>query len=697
MTEKTEKNRPKAQSLRFKAEVAQLLEIVVNSLYTDRDIFVRELISNGSDALEKMRHLELVEKSVYDQDTPLEIRIDADEQARTFTITDTGLGMTREEASRNLGTIAHSGSREFLKRIAKGGQVDATLIGQFGVGFYSAFMVAEKVTVESRSSVKKEKPVTWSSKGTGSYSVAEGTLTKRGTKITINLKDDAKEFTGAERIKHLIRRWSNFVPFPIFVNGEQVNTVEALWTRSPSEVKDEDLAEFYKFIANSPGEPTYSLHFSADAPLAIHSLLFVPAENIEKLGFARTEPGVALYCRKILIQQQAEELLPDYFRFIRGVVDSDDLPLNISRETMQDSALVAKLKRVLTGRLIKFFDEQAKSDPEKYDGFFREFGAFIKEGVSSDFEHREKIAKLLRFESSAGDKKLVSLKEYAGRMKDDQQAIYYISGHSREAIEAGPYVETLNARGLEVLYCYEGIDDFVMTALHEFDGKKLISADQSDLDLPEVETPPDDGEGLDEKQAGDLARWIKEALGDRVEEVRVSKRLVRSPAVLVNPDEHLTTGMQRVMQTVAKDTQATIGRQILEINPGHTILRRLNDLREDESQKEFATEAALLLYDNAMISAGLLVDPKVLVERSTRILERAVSATSKSSGERAKKVEKSVEKGKITAENGGKTAEKTGKSTEKSGKSGQKSGKTGTKSEKEPPKKAENPGKKPAE
>jgi molecular chaperone HtpG len=616
----------KTQTLKFKAEVAQLLGIVINSLYTDREIFVRELISNASDALEKMRHTSLVNNGEAD-DLPLEIKINVDEEAGSFAITDSGIGMTRDEAKTNLGTIAHSGSREFLKQIEEGQPVDTNLIGQFGVGFYSAFMAAQKVTVHTQSWENDEEAIVWSSSGVGNFSLRSAEGLPRGTTITLDLKEDAKEFANVETIKNLIRKYSNFVPFPIFVNDEQVNTIDALWTKQKNEIKDEELTEFYKFIDNAFDEPTYKFHFNADAPLSIKSLLFVPGQNMESFGFARLEPGVALYCKKVLIQSNVEELLPEYFRFIRGVVDSEDLPLNISRETMQDSALIAKLKRVLTGRIIKFLKEEADFEPEKYDKFFKTFGMFIKEGASSDFDNRNELAKLLRYDSSHDAEKTTSLEAYIERMAEDQEAIYYISGASREIIEAGPYIEALQERDYEVLYCYEGIDDFVLSTLREFDGKPLISADQADLKLPEKaeEEAEDDAEDkLSDKESGDLASWIKNALGDAVEEVKVSTRLVKSPAVLVNPDEMMTTGMRRVMQAANRDTMP-MGKMILEINPNHSILKRINQLRDENKDSELAKDASLLILDNAMIAAGLMVDPKSLVERSNKILEAALS------------------------------------------------------------------------
>lgn len=618
-------NQSTEKTLKFKAEVKQLLDIVINSLYTDKDIFIRELVSNAADALEKQRHLSLTENATADKDIPLEIHIETDEKENTITFTDSGIGMTKEEASTNLGTIAHSGSREFLKQMAEGQQIDATLIGQFGVGFYSAFTVAEEVIVKSKSYLPGETGVQWRSDGSGSFKVSEVDLLKRGTSITVKLRESEKRFSDKQTVKNLILRYSNFVPFPIFIDKEQVNTVQAIWAKSKNDVSEEDYEGFYRFLNPGGDKPYYKLHFTADAPLAIKALLFFPDENPEIFGFGRIDPGVNLYCRKVLIQQRAKELLPEYFRFIKGVVDSEDLPLNISRETMQDSALIAKLKRVLTKRLIKHLEEEAKNDPERYAGFFRKFGSFIKEGIYTEFDSRNDLAALLRYDSSAmTEGKLTSLAEYVSRMKGDQKAIYFITGASRESVEAAPYLEALKTHEIEVLYLYEGIDDLVMTSLREFDGKKLTPVDSADLDLPEnapAEEKQDKKEEMPEREAGDLARWIKDFLGDKISEVRISKRLTSSPALIVNPDDMMTTNLQRAL--AASQGKMDFSNLILEINPSHAILQKLNGLRVDKTNWDFAKDAAWMLYDNAMLSAGLPLDPKMMVDRNTKILERA--------------------------------------------------------------------------
>jgi molecular chaperone HtpG len=627
------KKKTAAETKEFQAEVKKLLDIVIHSLYTERDIFVRELISNAADALEKFRHQSLLEEKVFDSHVPLEISIDVDEKNHTLTITDTGIGMTREELEANLGTIAHSGSNTFLAELAEAAKKDVSLIGQFGVGFYSAFMAGQKVRVLSRSYHPEAEGYEWSSDGSGSYTLTPEQGLRRGTKIIVELKEDAHEFADETKIKQIITQYSNFVPFPIKVKGETVNTVQALWKRNKTEIKEEEYTEFYKFIGNAFDEPQFRLHFSADAPLAINALLFVPQENIERLGFGRMKSGVNLYCQKVLIEQHSENILPEWLRFLKGVVDSEDLPLNISRQALQDSALVAKLKQVLTKRFLRFLEEQAKADAEKYNGFFAEFGIYLKEGATIDYAYRDEIAKLLRFESSKSESgKLISLAEYVERMPEGQKEIYYINGPSRSAAESGPYVEAFKKKDIEIIYTLEPIDDFVMNHLSEFDGKKLVSADRADLDLSAIkkEEEADEKEketGLEPEVVQSLTAWIKDTLGGRVKEVIVSKRLVDSPAIIVNPDGYMTSTMERVMQAARLEKGEPLqetGSKNLEINTGHQLIKQLSLLRGTD--EDFAKNIIEQIYDNALIQAGLLVDPRKMVERNYKILERATKS-----------------------------------------------------------------------
>lgn len=615
----------------FQAETRKVLDIVINSLYTDRDIFVRELISNAADALEKFRHESLVKEVEFDAHVPLEITIDCDDKNHILTISDTGIGMTREEVETNLGTIAHSGSGQFWEQLADAAKKDVSLIGQFGVGFYSAFMAANKVTVQTRSWDGSD-GCEWESDGSGSYTIKPCEGLHRGTKVILELKEDAHKYATKFVIENIIKQYSSFVPFPINVDGKKVNTVQAIWTRSKTEITDEEYAEFYKFIGNAVDEPMYRLHFSADAPLAINALIYVPKENFEFMGMGRMQPGVNLYCQKVLIDQHSENILPEWLRFLKGVVDSEDLPLNISRQALQDNALVFKLRKVLTKRFIKHLNEEAAQNPETYATFWKNFGIFIKEGVTTDFEYREELGKLLRFQSSKSeDGALVSLADYVGRMKDDQDKIYYINGPSRQALEMGPYVEMFNKRDIEIIYTLEPIDDFVLSHLGEFDGKKLVSADSADIKLPES-TPEkeeseesDKGEQLGTEDTKELCSWLKEKLGDRINEVRASDRLVNSPAMIVTADGHLTSSMERVLQASAHEEHlAMSGKKDMEINPKSSLIRNLSALMA--SDPDLAGDVAEQIFDNARIQAGLLVDSQKMVSRNYRILEKMTTS-----------------------------------------------------------------------
>ncbi|MCB1077602.1 MAG: molecular chaperone HtpG, partial [Verrucomicrobiae bacterium] len=529
----------------FQAEVRQLLDIVIHSLYTDKEIFVRELVSNASDALEKLRHLQLTEKEIFEPETPLEIRITTDEEAGTIFIADTGIGMTREELVENLGTIAHSGSKKFMQALSEAGQKESSLIGQFGVGFYSAFMVADDVKVYTHSWRPDAEPLAWSSDGQTGYSIEDEPGQERGCRVVVTLREDQKEFAQKHRIQSILESYSSFVPFPILLDGERVNKVEALWRKPKNEITDEHYAEFYKFTAKAFDEPRYRMHFSADAPLEINALLFVPGENTELWGFGQMESGVALYCKNVLIDDKPEGLLPEWLRFLRGVIDSSDLPLNISRETMQDSALVKKLNQVVTKRFIKFLGTEAEREKAKYDEFYGKFSRFLKEGAATDFENREAIAKLLRYESSMTEPgETTGLDDYLNRAREGQEAIYFVTGDNRAAIEAGPYLEAFKARGLEVLYLTEAIDDYVIRSLNQYQEKPLVSADRADLDLGESDSPVEGGEPLPEDRLGGLCEFMASEIGDgRVEKIEAGNRLVGSPVAALNPDEHLSAQM----------------------------------------------------------------------------------------------------------------------------------------------------------
>ena len=607
------------QKFEFQAEIKQLLDIVIHSLYTEKEIFVRELVSNASDALEKLRHTKITEKEILDDNLDLEINVTTDDKAKTITIQDFGIGMTRAELVENLGTIAHSGSKQFLKALGEGGAKNSNLIGQFGVGFYSVFMVAKSVRVYSRSWRAAEPGQVWTSDGSGSYEIAESEGERRGSKIVIELKDDCGDFASDWKIKEILERYSAFVSFPITLNGKRVNTVQALWLRSKNEIKDEEYAEFYKFQSHAHDEPRLRLHFSADAPLSINALLFVPKENTEKLGFSRLEASVSLYCRKVMIDAKPKDLLPEWLRFLKGVVDSEDLPLNISRETMQDKALIEKLNKVITKRFLKFLEEEAKNRADAYGEFYAEFGIFLKEGAAMDFAHKDSLVKLLRFESSLTEKgKATSLADYVTRMGGEQKEIYYLVGSNRAALESGPYLEGFKARNLEVIFCYEPVDEYVMSNVREFDGKKLTAADHADVKLPDLPKP----EGaLSEDDTKKLTAFIKESLGERVAEVKISDRLVDSPALALNADKFMSPHMRRMMKAMNKDKEAGDSplRVNLEINPRSPVMKRLFETHTTAPDR--AKLVAEQILDNALISAGLLDDATPMVARLYKLLE----------------------------------------------------------------------------
>ncbi len=605
----------------FKAETKQVLDIVVNSLYKDKEIFVRELISNASDALEKLRRTQLTEKDILDDNLELEINLSTDDSAKQLIIQDFGIGMTEEELVKNLGTIAHSGSKEFLNALQSEGEKNESLIGKFGVGFYSVFMVSDSVKAYTRTWQKEGEGLCWESDGSGGYSIDKTEGQRRGTKIVIQLKDEFEEFSKEDRIKEIVKKYSAFVQFPVSVNGEKVNTVDAIWLRSKSEIKDEEYEEFYKFQSNDYDSPLMRLHFSADAPLEINSLLFVPKRNMEKMGMFRSENKVALHCRKVLIDAEPKSLFPEWLRFLKGVVDSSDIPLNVSRETMQDSELLKKLGQVLTKRFLRFLNEQAKKEEDTFLEFWKEYGVLLKEGVATDFTYKDDLAKLLRFESTAAeDGKLTGLETYIDRMAADQKDILFLYGKNRKAIESGPYLEALQARGYEVLLLTEPVDEYVMQSLREFKEKKIISADSDELKLDKLDQEPT-GEPLDEKAVKKLSKWIKQSLEDRVSEVETGERLINSPVCVVGEDGMGGASARRIMKMMqGPEGEMPASKVKFQINPSHAIIHGLFKLMEKDEPT--ALLVANQLLDNALASANLLDDPREMIARSYQALEK---------------------------------------------------------------------------
>ncbi len=632
------------RSFEFQAEIRQLLDILIHSVYTSKDVFIRELISNATDALEKVRFSKVGGAEVYEPDRAEEIRIESREEdgSKILVISDSGIGMTEEEAQVNLGTIAHSGATAFLENLkaatASGegegeeSKPDLSLIGRFGVGFYSVFMAAEKVVVTSRSATPDAKPIVWSSDGLGSFTISD-TLESdvpRGTRIEIWLKGDEERFADLENVRSAITKYSNFVPFPIFVDDEQLNRVTALWREQPSQVDEEQYKEFFEYLSFGGQEHILKLHFAVDVPLQFSSLLFVPKTNTELLGFGEREVSIQLYVKRVLIDGENKDLLPKYLRFVTGVVESEDLPLNVSRETLQENAIITKMRDTLTRKLLDLFLKLAKDEPEQYEEFWKTFGRILKEG-HQDFANREKFVDLLRFNSSTCEDEdgQRSLAAYVEAMPESQKAIYYLSGASREAIQKDARLEIFRKRGIEVFYLIDVADEFVVAGLGTYSEKQLVSADQvkpEDLDGVETESSEDDSEEskveVPSADIGLLNVRCKEVLGDRVVDVRVSDRLVDSPACLINEDG-MSTHLDRVMRMMNKDSE--LPKRILELNPKHTLIRNLASIVATDAKDPFVTQACEQIFEGAMLVDGFLTDPHRLVERMNSILEETAS------------------------------------------------------------------------
>eukprot|EP01112_Ceratiomyxa_fruticulosa_P011539 TRINITY_DN3133_c0_g1_i1.p1 TRINITY_DN3133_c0_g1~~TRINITY_DN3133_c0_g1_i1.p1 ORF type:complete len:941 (+),score=292.23 TRINITY_DN3133_c0_g1_i1:359-2824(+) len=612
-----------SEKLDFQAETQKILNIVASSLYTEKEVFIRELISNCSDALEKLRHNQMTgeQKEVVDADLPLEVNIYSDEENKILIIQDSGVGMTKEELISNLGRIGHSGSAEFLKKISGSDVADkGAIIGQFGVGFYSCFMVANKVKVFSKAAAPGSKGYLWESDGSGTYTIREAEGVSRGTKIVIHLKDNAAEFSAPKSVENIIKKYSNFVAVPIKLNGDIVNTIKALWCLPKDKISEEEHKEFYHFIAKAYDTPAYRLHYSTDSPINIRSLLYFPSQHIEKYGMGRMESGVSLFCRKVLIQNKARGIFPEWLRFVKGVVDSEDLSLNISREHLQDSALVQKLSNVLTKRVLKYLDDEAKKDPVKYEKWFEDFGLFLKEGVCTDYKWKEDVAKLIRMDSShkfEGDLKMTSLDEYLTRMKPGQKEIYYLCVPARDYALSSPYYEAFQDKNYEVLFLYNSIDEFVMTHLNDYKGKKLVSAETAKLDAPEpkANTSSDNGV-LSETQITELTNWMRETLSDKVTSVKETKRLSSSPAVIV---DHESSSFRKMMKFMDPNRQVELPKQQLEINPKHPIIVKL--AHAHKTHPNMAKAVAEQILDNALVAAGLVDDSRSMLPRLNRLLE----------------------------------------------------------------------------
>ncbi len=599
-----------------------MLDIVIHAFYSDREVFVRELVSNASDALEKLRLKQLTQADVYEPERELRISISTDEEAGTLTIADSGIGMTEDEVVEFLGTIAHSGTKKFLEAMkeSKGGTQD--LIGQFGVGFYSVFMAAEKVEVTTRSWQPGAAPVKWVSDGEEGYELAEAAAdTPRGTSILIHLKEDAKSFAKGDHTRYILSKYSNFVGFPIDFNGEHLNTVQAIWMKNRKDVKPEEYEGFYQFIAHTESKPLSYMHFSADAPIVLNSVLFVPEENPEAMGFGRCEPMVSLYCHKVLIDSKPEKLLPEWLRFLAGVVDSEDLPLNISREMLQDNSLLRKVAGIITKRFIKHLEGVAKNEAETYEKFWRTFSRYIKEGVVTSWEHKDALGKLIRFESTFTEPgKLTSFEDYVSRMKETQKDIYVLYGASRSQLENSPYLDALKARGFEVGFFTEGGDQFVVESLMKFGEKEIKSIDRAGLELPPLEAQPDQP-GLDETEADALTSWVSDTFTERFSKVSVSDRVTSAPAIALQGEGDISPEIKAYLRAMGQDVPET--HPEIAFNPHNPIVMKLAELRNTD--EALATLLADQLINTALLRAGMLDDPAKLADNSQALLEKLLN------------------------------------------------------------------------
>ena len=604
----------------YQAEMQKVLDILAHSLYTEREIFLRELISNASDALSKMQFTALTTEDILEKDCELKIKISFDDEEKTVLVTDTGIGMTHQEIIDNIGKIASSGTLQFLKALNEDQDKANNLIGQFGVGFYSVFMVAKKVVLETRSFLEDEQGWQWSSQGSGQYELRPLETSNRGTTIKIFLKDDAHEFCSDFRLETIIKKYSDYIPFPIILKDKTVNRVKALWTQAKSEIEQSDYDEFYKRLSHDYRAPFFSQHLSIDAPIQYFALLFIPEEVGNEVLYARESTGINLYAQRVFIQSENKNLLPPFLRFVRGVVDSEDLPLNVSRESIQHNVLLEKIKKSLVSRLLKELQNLAESNVEKYNQFWKKFGIFLKEGVSGDYSNREKLVELLRFNSSIFEtaEEITSLEDVQKRIREEQKEIYYVIGPSRDAILHNPNLEYFKENGLEVLYLYDHVDDFLMMELREYQGKPLKSISQADINVEEKNKTADE---FSKDEAKTIIEYIKAQLGDRVADVIQSKRLVGSPCSLINPKDSMSSHMEKMMKAVNKDFE--ISKRNLEINPNHALIQNMARLLKKDKDSPFLKEYVEQLFNNVLLVEGLLDNPLELLPRMYRFMEDA--------------------------------------------------------------------------
>jgi molecular chaperone HtpG len=620
-----------SEKLVFQAEVKQLLHLMIHSLYSNKEIVIRELISNASDAADKLRFEALKDANLYEKDSELKIRLSFDKKKRTLTISDNGIGMSRDEVISNIGTIARSGTKEFLNNLTGDQAKDANLIGQFGVGFYSSFIIADKVTVITRRAGTSE-GIQWESQGEGEYTISEVEKDARGTDIILHLKKDEDEFLSDWTLKSIIKKYSDHITLPIVMkksewkDGEEVptdedetvNAASALWARNKNEIKEEEYNEFYKNLSYDQEPPLTYSHNRIEGKQEYISLLYIPTKAPFDLFDRERHHGVKLYVKRIFIMEASEKLMPNYLRFIKGVIDSADLPLNVSREILQDSKEVEAIRAGSTKKVLDLLEDMSEKKPDDYKKFWKEFGVVMKEGHSEDFQNREKLSKLFRFNSTheETDAQVVSLKDYVARMKDGQEAIYYITADSYEAAKHSPHLEIFKKKGIEVLLLSDRVDEWLLSTFNEFEGKKLQSIAKGDLDLGKLEDEKEKEEKKKiEKDAKSLVEKIQKALGDKVKEVKVTHRLTDSPACLVAGEHDLSGNLERLLKAAGQKTPDT--KPILEINPTHKLIQKLENTSDSARFNDFAE----VIFDQALISeGGQLKDPVAFVKKINQFL-----------------------------------------------------------------------------
>jgi len=616
----------------FETEVKQLLDLMIHSLYSNKDIFLRELISNASDACDRLRFSAISNADLYEQDIELKIKIAYDKDKRTITVSDNGIGMTREEVIEHIGTIAKSGTRSFLDSITGDAKKDARLIGQFGVGFYSSFIVAEEVTLRTRKAgAPADQGVEWVSEGKGSYQIASIDKASRGTEVTLKLRKGEDEYLNDWKLRSIITEYSDHIDFPVLmdkvvkpesdegetvVEEETVNQASALWTRERSEIKDEEYVEFYKHVAHDFEDPLSWSHNRVEGTNEYTSLLYIPSRAPFDLYDRESRHGIKLYVQRVFIMEDAEKLMPRYLRFVRGVIDSNDLPLNVSREILQGSKVIDSIRSGSVKKVLGMLEKMAKNDPEKYHKFWKEFGRVLKEGPAEDFANRDKIGKLLRFASTHTDaaEQTVSLDDYIGRMREGQDKIYYIAADSHAAAKSSPHLEIFRKKGIEVLLLSDRVDEWLTAHLMEYEGKKLQSIAKGELDLGDDE---ESGKELEQKakSAEKLLKRMKKSLEDKVEDVRVTNRLTDSPACIVLNEQDMAMHMQRILKEAGHDMP--ISKPILEINPDHPIVKQLGG---EKSKKKFDDWSAILFDQALLAEGGQLEDPAGFVARLNKML-----------------------------------------------------------------------------